>query len=268
MGHRRNSAPHRGSLAIRPRRRAKRTSGHWRKMAGSWVDQSTEPKLCGFPGYKVRMTHVIKVEEKKRNKRFKQEVAIPVNIVEVPKSTLFGVRVYKAASSTSLQAFSEVWTNEFSKHASRKIKIPSDDYEEKVQKKIDHIKASLDQIIEVRALLITESAEAGLPKKRPDILEIKVGGKEIAANFNWAVDNLGKEMSIQDHFKADEYVDVTGVTKGRGFQGPVKRHGIKILPRKTRKGMRVVGSVGAWHPARISWTTPRAGGMGFHNRTE
>jgi large subunit ribosomal protein L3 len=269
MGHRRESAPRRGSLAIRPRRRAKRDSGHWRSFGGSWVDESTEPVLCGFPGYKVGRTHVIKIEEKKRNKRFKQEVATPVTIVEIPKSILFGVRVYIAESSTSLQAYSEVWTHEFNKHASRKIRIPNDDYDEnKVQQKIEHIKKSLDKIVEVRALVITETAEAGLPKKRPDILEIKIGGKDISKNFEWAVENLGKELNILDHFKADEYVDVTGVTKGKGFQGPVKRHGIKILPRKTRKGKRVVGSVGSWHPARISWTTPRAGGMGFHNRTE
>ena len=32
--------------------------------------------------------------------------------------------------------------------------------------------------------------------------------------------------------------------------------------------MRVVGAIGAWHPARTGWTVPRAGQMGYHQRTE
>jgi large subunit ribosomal protein L3 len=270
MGHRRNSAPQRGSLGFRPRARAKRISGDWRAFSAPWVDEVYDnPTLCGFPGYKVGMSHVIKLEEKKRNKRFKQEVSSPVTVVEIPKSILFGIRVYKAESARSIQAFTEVWSNEINEDASRKIHLPGDDYdEEKVKSKISAIKNEMDQITEVRALVLTIPKEAGLAKKKPDILEIKIAGKDLAKNFDWAVDNLGKELNILDHFKSDEYIDVTSVSKGKGFAGPIKRHGVKILPRKTRKGRRVVGSVGSWHPARISWTTPRAGNMGFHNRTE
>ena len=72
MGHRRHSAPQRGSLGFRPRKRAKRDSADWRAFSAPWMDALDNPTLCGFPGYKVGMTHVIKLEEKKRNKRFKQ----------------------------------------------------------------------------------------------------------------------------------------------------------------------------------------------------
>ena len=73
---------------------------------------------------------------------------------------------------------------------------------------------------------------------------------------------------MSEVFKEGEYVDVSAITKGKGFQGPVKRWGIKILPRKTRKGRRQVGSIGPWTPARIMWTVPMAGQMGYHQRTE
>lgn len=270
MGHRRHSAPNRGSLGIRPRAKASKISGKWRSFGGNWVDDLDTPTLCGFPGYKVGMTHLIKLEEKKRNKRFKQEVSVAVTILEIPRTILFGVRVYKAESSTSIQPLTEVWVrDDISEDASKKIRLPADKYtEEKMNERIALINDSKDQIIEVRALVLTLAKEAGLPKKIPDLIEIKVGGKDMSKNIDWALENLGKELNIVDHFKPDEYVDVSAVTKGKGFSGPVKRHGIKILPRKTRKGRRVVGSVGSWHPARISWTTPRAGGMGFHNRTE
>src|SRR5690606_4294871 len=42
------------------------------------------------------------------------------------------------------------------------------------------------------------------------------------------VDDLevGKEVTV-DIFKEGEYVDITGVSKGKGFQGVVKRHGFR-----------------------------------------
>jgi large subunit ribosomal protein L3 len=58
------------------------------------------------------------------------------------------------------------------------------------------------------------------------------------------------------------------VTKGKGFQGPVKRWGVKILPRKSDEGRRQVGTLGPWSPPRVMWTVPAAGQMGYHQRTD
>lgn len=267
MGHRHKSAPNRGSLGFRPHSRARRISGRWRAFSGSWLDKLKEPTLSGFPSYKVGMTHVVKIEEKKRNRQFKQEVIIPVTILEIPKTILHGVRVYKQGYS-SREVLSEIWHSNFDKDVSRKISVPSENYKEFVDKKISNIKEQMDKIIEVRVLVHTLPREAGTGQIKPDILELKVAGKNLSKNLEWAFENLGKELKVSEIFNEGEYVDVSSVTKGKGFQGPVKRHGIKILPRKTRKGRRVVGAIGAWHPARVSWTTPRAGGMGFNNRTE
>lgn len=46
------------------------------------------------------------------------------------------------------------------------------------------------------------------------------------------------------------------------------RWGTKKLPRKTHKGLRKVACIGAWHPARVSYTIARAGQKGYHHRTE
>jgi large subunit ribosomal protein L3 len=73
---------------------------------------------------------------------------------------------------------------------------------------------------------------------------------------------------LDDVYQTSDFIDVNAITKGKGFAGPVKRHGIKILPRKTRKGRRVVGCIGPWHPARVMWTVPRAGQLGNFTRTE
>jgi len=61
-------------------------------------------------------------------------------------------------------------------------------------------------------------------------------------------------------------VDTIGITKGHGFEGVIKRWGVRKLPRKTHKGLRKVGCIGAWHPERIRYTIPRAGQHGSHHR--
>ena len=48
----------------------------------------------------------------------------------------------------------------------------------------------------------------------------------------------------------------------------MKRWGIRILSRKSRKQRRAVASIGPWVPRRVMPQVPRAGQMGFHNRTE
>jgi len=63
-------------------------------------------------------------------------------------------------------------------------------------------------------------------------------------------------------------IDTIGVTKGKGTAGVVKRFGVTRMPRKTHRGLRKVGCVGAWHPAAVKWTVARTGQLGYHHRTE
>lgn len=41
---------------------------------------------------------------------------------------------------------------------------------------------------------------------------------------------VGQTVSLKDRFALGDYVDVQGVTKGKGFAGPMKRHGFSGLP--------------------------------------
>ncbi|MDW8084571.1 MAG: 50S ribosomal protein L3, partial [Candidatus Caldarchaeum sp.] len=103
--------------------------------------------------------------------------------------------------------------------------------------------------------------------KTPNILEIKMGGTGPAA-LERALKLLGSELKFSDLFKEGEYVDVVGVTKGKGFQGVVKRYGVSILQRKSRKTRRGVAAIGPWKPHYVMYTVPRSGQMGYHRRTE
>ncbi len=80
-----------------------------------------------------------------------------------------------------------------------------------------------------------------------------------------------KEYKIGDsigvnHFEEGEYVDVSGISKGKGFQGVVKRHGFAGVGQATHgqhNRLRAPGSIGAAsYPARVFKGMRMAGRMG------
>ena len=76
---------------------------------------------------------------------------------------------------------------------------------------------------------------------------------------------LGDEIDV-DLFSKGEYVDVTGFSKGKGFQGVVKRHGFRGVGDATHgqhNRLRAPGSIGAAsYPARVFKGMRMAGRMG------
>ena len=67
-----------------------------------------------------------------------------------------------------------------------------------------------------------------------------------------------------DPFEAGQIIDVTGTSKGRGFQGVVRRHGFNGGPRTHGQSdrHRAPGSIGAGTPGRVWKDTRMAGRMG------
>ena len=65
---------------------------------------------------------------------------------------------------------------------------------------------------------------------------------------------LGDQISV-DHFIEGEFVDISGISKGKGFQGVVKRHGFAGVGQATHgqhNRLRAPGSIGAAsYPARV-----------------
>ena len=117
-------------------------------------------------------------------------------------------------------------------------------------------------------VLAAQPTLASVSQKKPIFCEYGVGGGSIDEQAEYVMGILGSELSITDVFEEGDWVDSISASKGKGFQGPVKRWGIKILQNKTRKARRAVGSIGPWKPAHMFYTVPRSGQMGFHQRTE
>ena len=77
--------------------------------------------------------------------------------------------------------------------------------------------------------------------------------------------NLGDTITVE-HFIEGEFVDVAGTSKGKGFQGVVKRHGFAGVGQATHgqhNRLRAPGSIGAAsYPARVFKGMRMAGQMG------
>jgi len=239
-------APRRGSWQFWPRMRSKKSTPRIR----SWF-KPQEPKIAGFAGYKAGMTHIeMKDNPKSPNKdNFK---ITPVTVIECPPLKVIGLRFYKKHNK-NLVSFSHLLSSNVDKELLRRTKLGKSEEPQEFD--------------EVRLLVHTQPKLTGIGKKKPELFEIGLGGNKKEA-LELGKSYLGKELTINDVFKEGQFLDVHGITKGKGFQGTVKRFGVIIRQHKSEKTKRGIGNLGSWTPKRVQYTVPQPGKMGYHLRTE
>jgi len=251
--------PKRGSKGYSPRKRAKSETPRFK----SWPEREGEPKIQGFAGYKAGMTHAFMMDYRPTSTTSKQEIRVPVTIIEVPPMKTAAVRVYEH-TPYGLKTKGEVWAQKVDKDLEGRLPIPKNYDSKEAWKKID--KKSVD---DVRLLIYTQpNRVTGIPKKTPDIMEVRIGGGTMEERIRYAKKKLGKEITVKDFVNEGEMVDVASITKGKGFQGHVKRWGVKLLTHKNSKHRRMVGTLGPWNPHFVHRNVPQAGQVGYHQRTE
>ncbi len=244
--------PRKGSLQFWPRKRAKRSYARIR----SWA-KSKDVKPLGFAGYKVGMTHLMINDSRKTSLTKGEEIFCPATIIECPPIKTASIKFYKK-NTEGLKLVSEVFADKVDKELGRKITIPKN-----IKKKIEDIK-DYDMI---RLMVYTQPKLTGI-KKKPEIFEIGLGGSK-EEQLKYAQEKLGKEINIGEVFTAGQQLDVHAITKGKGFQGPVKRFGISLKRHKSEKNRRNPGSLGGWKgQGHFMWRVAHAGKMGYHLRTE
>ena len=249
--------PKRGSLAFSPRKRAERIVPRIR----SWPE-CNEVRLQGFAGYKAGMTHVVMIDDRKNSKTYGEEIVAPATVIETPPMKIAGIRIYEE-TDYGLRIIEEVWSNNLDPYLDRKLKIPK-------KNNLDLEALKTLEGDEVRVITYTQPYMiTGVSKKVPDVMEQKVGG-DFRAALEYAISKLGKEVRISEVFREGAIVDVSAITKGKGFQGVVKRWGVITLDAKHARSSkhRRVGTLGPWTPHRVRWTVPMYGQMGFHQRLE
>jgi large subunit ribosomal protein L3 len=253
-------SPRKGSKSFYPRRRA----SHFNGRIQQWPDVTEGPQLLGFAGYKAGMTHLYQVEDRAKVPEFGQEVKVAATVIETPPLIICAVRSYKETYD-GYKVITEAWMAEPPKNLVKAVKIKKALDTAKEMEKVVSVK---DKIKEIRILAATQPKLASLEKNIPDLIEIKVGGGSIDQQIEYAKSLLGKTISASQVFKPGESIDLAGVTKGKGFQGPVKRFGIRIQQNKSRKTIRGVASIAPVSPRTIHPHVARAGQMGSHHRVD
>ncbi|MGM5485281.1 MAG: 50S ribosomal protein L3 [Nanobdellota archaeon] len=240
--------PRRGSMQFWPRKRAKSETPrvrHWTEGQG----------VLGFAGFKAGMTHLRYVDNSKTSLTKGQEVITPATIVECPPMKVAAARFYKETENGT-KPVGEVSAGKLDKEFEKSYP--------KSSKKFDDI-TDFDFI---RLGVYTQPKYTGIGKKKPDYFEIPVGGGK-DEQLKYAKDNLGGEVNIADVFGEGQLIDVHAVTTGKGYQGSVKRFGVKIREHNAEKTKRAAGSLGPWcGQGHIMWRVPGAGKMGYHLRTD
>jgi large subunit ribosomal protein L3 len=256
--------PRKGSLAFGPRGRASSETPRF----NSWPDADGQPTLQGFAGYKAGMTHVVMIDDRSNSPREGMEQTVPVTIVETPPKRAVALRAYED-TSYGLKPITEVWADDLADELDRVLDVPEEGMDDADLQ--DALEAG--RVDELRMITHTDPAAVpSVPKKAPDVMETRVGGGSVDERVEFGLDLLseGGEHVATDVFRAGEYLDAAGVTKGKGLQGPVKRWGVqKRKGKHKRQGWRRrIGNLGPWNPSRVRSTVPQQGQTGYHQRTE
>ena len=240
-------SPRKGSLQFWPRKRAKKflPRVNWNAFSSSKI-------LKGFIGYKAGMTSVLVKDNTKDSLTNGKDIVVPATFIECPNMKIFSIRFYK-----NKKVIGEILNSNLDKELKKKVKVPKD-----YNKKVDDVKEEFD---DVKIIFYSLVKKTGI-KKTPDLCEVGLNGS-VDEKINFVKENLNKEVSVLDLFETNSLVDVSGLTKGKGLVGPVKRFGIKLKFHKSEKGRRRPGSLGPWHPARVTFRVPMAGQLGMFTRT-
>jgi len=277
MSHRKYEAPRHGSLAFKPRKRSKKHRGKIRKFPRD--DPTKVPHLTAFFGYKAGMTLIVRDVNKPGSKIHKKEVVEAVTILECPPVIIVGLVGY-VQTPRGLRTLTTVWAEHLSTELKRRFyknwySSKKKAFTKYVKKHSEGKKEILDQLSRlkkyshvVRVIAHTQIRRVHLGQKKAHVMEIQINGGTIEEKVDWGYKLFEKPVSLDSVFAQNEMIDTIATTKGKGFEGVTTRWGVRRLPRKTHKGLRKVACIGAWHPARVSWTVGRAGQNGYHHRTE
>jgi large subunit ribosomal protein L3 len=244
--------PRRGSMQFWPRKRSR----HSLVRVRSWAEEK-QAKPLGFICFKAGMTHLLVNDNRPKSLTKGEDVSMPVTILECPPLNVFGISFYKK-SLMGVRKFTSILAKNINKDLSKNIQLPK-----KQSKSIEDVK----EFDDLRLLVHTNPKQTSTGVKKAKLLEIALGGSN-EEKLNYAKENLGKELKIEDVFNEGNQVDVHGVTKGKGFQGTVKRFGVPIRQHKSEKVKRGIGNLGAWTPKRVDFRVPQSGKMGYHLRTD
>ncbi len=242
-------SPRKGSMQYWPRKRAKKAYARVKSFA-----KEKEAKLLGFAGYKAGMTHLLVEDNRKTSPTKGEDIFCPVTVIECPPLKIYSVRFYK-----NKQLKTEVLNPKLNKEVERKTIVS--------KKKSDINKINTKDYDDIKLVVYTQPKLTKL-KKKPEIFELAIGGL-YENKLKFAKENMEKEILIDKVFEEGQQVDIHAITKGKGYQGPIKRFGISIRSHKSEKTKRGPGSLGGWKgQGHFMYRIAHAGQTGYHQRVD
>lgn len=246
---------HRGSLQYWHHRRAKRRL----PRARSSPKHIKEPIPLNFVAYKVGMAHLGMIDDSESPSK-NLEISVPCTVLEVPRVEVFGARFYEKDINGAQRIVHEVHHKETAKKLNEK-KLKND------ESKLSTLKSQLSKFSNITALLVAYPKELSVEQHHAMKFESALGGTP-EEKLDFISSRLGKEIKVNELFKNGEFIDISSVTKGKGWQGAIKRFGVARLSHKATNKIRHVGTLGPFTPGKVLFTVPQAGQMGFNYRTE
>ena len=240
-----------GSMEFWPHRRAKKQMPRVR----TW-SRSAEPGFLGSIAFKAGMTHVMMIDDTASPAKG-TEIARAVTVLEIPKVYIYGVRFY-GTKYLYTQPAAESYDAALAKRVGIK----------EAKQNLNELKSDTANFIDASALAFMDASNLGFGNKRVMRFEVAVGGKDVNEKVGFIEKWLGKEIKVADVLGVGDYVDVTSISKGKGWSGVIKRFGVARNTRKATGKVRHVGVLGPWHPAKVMFTVPHSGHMGYNYRTE
>jgi len=235
--------PREGSLQFWPRSRATKVipKVNWSRVSTN-IKQDT---LLGFLAYKAGMATALVKDNTDKSMTAGKKIFVPITILEVPAMKIYAIRFYHNGIPVKDIIVS------LDKELKKLVKLPKSLSQFTPPEHFDDV--------HVLAYSLTKQTNI---KKTPDITELAIHASN---KLEFAKSLIGKEINLKD-IAQFQLVDVRGLTKGKGFSGAMKRYGISLKQHKSEKGRRRPGSLGPWHPARVTFRTPMAGQLGMYTR--
>ncbi|MEM3976226.1 MAG: 50S ribosomal protein L3, partial [Desulfurococcaceae archaeon] len=195
---------------------------------------ASKPVLLAYPAYKAGMTHALIVEDRPNTPFTGKEVITPVTILDAPPIVVIGVRAYTTNYDGYLKAVGEVWTSPVDsvlkateqfyarnplwgmepKEVVKKYLLglrkanhglvkpdPNGEYGFKFVpefKEDDFKRVFSGNVVDVHAIVTTIPVLSGIGKKKVEVLEIKIHGKDINEKLEYAKRILGSYLTPFD----------------------------------------------------------------------
>ncbi|MGI0091447.1 MAG: 50S ribosomal protein L3, partial [Nitrososphaerales archaeon] len=183
MGHRKHSAPRRGSLAFAPRARHQTLIPRVR----NWTRRGVEkPTLAGFPAFKVGMVHVVTLDDREKTPNYGKPMFNPATVLSAPAVNVYGFRAYGHNNGIDF-ALTDVAADNLTDEVREKISYSKSSKEAKpaFESALKRVQEIIGQIKSFTALVGIVPDETGLANGIPQIQEVGISGGDVKAQFEY-----------------------------------------------------------------------------------